>query len=272
MGSNMNQNVMNKKHRGSGLSKLLVLFYGVVSYFIFLGTFLYAIGFVGNLLVPKTIDSGFQGGTSNAWIVNILLLSLFAVQHSVMARQGFKKWVTRIIPKSIERSTFVLVSSLVLILLYYFWRPMPEIIWSVENTLLFYLLTAFFFTGWFIVLLGTFLINHFNLFGLQQVYLNLKNSEPKPHQFVKPLFYRVVRHPLMLGFIIAFWAAPQMTLGHLLFAFATTGYILVAIQLEERDMVRFHGEDYKRYQQEVSQIIPLPPKRQVEVLQKNYSE
>ena len=255
---------------GSGLSKFLALFYGVVSYFIFLGTFLYAIGFVGNLLVPKSIDSGIHGGTDNAWLVNILLLSLFAVQHSVMARPGFKKWWTKIVPKSIERSTFVLFSSLVLILLFYYWRPMQGVVWSVDNTLLASLLSTLFFIGWFIVLLGTFLINHFNLFGLQQVYLNMKNSEPNPPQFVRPLFYKVVRHPLMLGFIIAFWATPHMTIGHLLFAFATTGYILVAIQLEERDMVRVHGEEYKRYQQEVSQIIPLLPKKQAGVVEKNY--
>jgi protein-S-isoprenylcysteine O-methyltransferase Ste14 len=254
----------------SGLSKFLALFYGVVSYFIFLGTFLYAIGFVGNLLVPKTIDHGIQGGTDNAWLINILLLSLFAVQHSVMARPGFKKWWVKIVPKSIERSTFVLFSSLVLILLFYYWRPMQGVVWSVDNTLLASLMNTLFFIGWFIVLLGTFLINHFNLFGLQQVYLNMKNSEPKPPQFVRPLFYKVVRHPLMLGFIIAFWATPHMTIGHLLFAFATTGYILIAIQLEERDMVRVHGEDYKRYQQEVSQIIPLLPKKQAGVVEKNY--
>jgi len=260
-----------QNQNGSGLSKFLALFYGVASYFIFLGTFLYAIGFVGNFLIPKSIDSGIQGGTGNAWLINILLLSLFAVQHSVMARQGFKKWWTKIVPRSIERSTFVLISSLVLILLFYYWRPMPGVVWSVENTLLAALLTTLFFIGWFIVLLGTFLINHFNLFGLQQVYLNMKNSEPNPPQFVRPLFYKVVRHPLMLGFIIAFWATPHMTVGHLLFAFATTGYILVAIQLEERDMVRFHGEEYKKYQQEVSQIIPLPPKKQVGVVEKNYS-
>ena len=259
-----------QNQNSSGLSKFLALLYGVVSYFIFLGTFLYAIGFVGNYLVPKSIDSGIQGGTSNALLVNILLLSLFAVQHSVMARQGFKKWWTKIIPKSIERSTFVLISSLVLILLFYYWRPVEGVVWNVENTLLASLLSTLFFIGWFIVLLGTFLINHFNLFGLQQVYLNMKNSEPKPPQFVKPLFYKVVRHPLMLGFIIAFWATPHLTVGHLLFALATTGYILVAIQLEERDMVRFHGEEYKRYQQEVSQIVPLPPKKQVGVMEKNY--
>jgi methanethiol S-methyltransferase len=262
-------NVSNKQQ--GFLSRFLVLLYGVVSYFIFLGTFLYAIGFVGNFIVPKSIDYGFQGGTDNAWLVNILLLSLFAVQHSVMARQGFKKWWTKIIPKSIERSTFVLISSLVLILLFYYWRPLPEVIWNLKGTLAGILLAVLSLTGWLIVLVGTFLINHFNLFGLHQVYLNMKNSEPKPPQFVKPLFYKVVRHPLMLGFIIAFWATPFMTVGHLLFAFATTGYILVAIRIEERDMVRFHGKDYIRYQQEVSQIIPMPPKKQVAAIEKEYS-
>lgn len=265
----MNNNSKTQQN-SSGMGRLLALLYGTISYVIFLGTFLYAMGFVGNLLVPKSIDQGIQGGTDNAWLINILLLSLFAVQHSVMARQGFKRWWTKIIPKSIERSTFVLLSSLVLILLFYYWRPIPEVVWSVENTALAFLLTALYFAGWFIVLLGTFLINHFNLFGLQQVYLNMKNREPEPPRFVKPLFYKVVRHPLMLGFIIAFWATPHMTIGHLLFAFATTGYILVAIQLEERDMIKFHGEDYRRYQQEVSQIIPLPPKKQVGVMEKNY--
>jgi protein-S-isoprenylcysteine O-methyltransferase Ste14 len=252
------------------MKKFLFFLYGVISYLIFFVTFLYAIGFVGNIIVPKSIDFGYQGGTDNGWLINILFLSLFAIQHSVMARQGFKKWWTKIIPKPIERSTFVLFSSLVLILLFYYWRPMPEVVWNVQDTLLGIILTALYFTGWFIVLFGTFLINHFNLFGLQQVYLNLRNSELENPKFVKPLFYKVVRHPLMIGFIIAFWSAPQMTLGHLLFAFATTGYILVAIQLEERDMVRVHGDEYRKYKQEVSQIIPLPPKKQVEVLQKNF--
>ncbi|RPI75636.1 MAG: isoprenylcysteine carboxylmethyltransferase family protein [Ignavibacteriales bacterium] len=258
-----------QKQNGNGLSKFLILLYGVISYFIFLGTFLYAIGFVGNFLVPKSIDYGFQGGTGNAWLINILLLSLFAVQHSVMARRGFKKWWTKIVPRPIERSTFVLFSSLVLILLFIFWRPITDAVWNVQG-LPGILLTALSFIGWFIVLLGTFLINHFNLFGLQQVYLNFKNREEAFPKFVKPLFYKVVRHPLMLGFIIAFWATPQMTLGHLLFAVATTGYILLAIQLEERDMVKMHGNNYVKYQQEVSQIIPLPPKKEVEVLQKNF--
>lgn len=243
------------------MKRLLFFLYGLICYAVFFVTFLYAIGFVGNMVVSKTIDSGFQGGTTSAWLVNILLLSLFAVQHSVMARQGFKKWWTKIVPKPIERSTYVLFSSVVLILIFMYWRPITDGVWNVQGGLLSALLTIMFFAGWFIVLFGTFLINHFNLFGLHQVYLNLKNLEqPKP-KFRKPLFYKVVRHPLMLGFIIAFWATPHMTVGHLLFAFATTGYILVAIQIEERDLVRFHGEEYRRYQQEVSQIIPLPPKK-----------
>jgi protein-S-isoprenylcysteine O-methyltransferase Ste14 len=224
-------------------------------------TFLYAIGFVGNYVVPKTIDSGYQGGTGAVLIVNLLLLSLFAVQHSVMARQGFKKWWTKIVPRSIERSTYVLFSSIALIVLFYFWRPMTDVIWNVQNTFLAPLLTVIFFAGWLMVLSGTFLINHFNLFGLQQVYMNLKNHQLPHPKFVTPFYYKFVRHPLMLGFIIAFWATPVMTVGHLLFAFATTSYILVAVQLEEKDLVTFHGEEYKRYQREVSQIIPMPPKK-----------
>jgi len=243
------------------MKRLLFFLYGILCYSVFFVTFLYAIGFVGNLVVPKTIDTGMQGSSEGAWLVDILLLSLFAVQHSVMARQGFKKWWTKFVPKPIERSTYVLFSSLVLILIFAYWRPITVDIWNIQGTIIGSFLVALFFTGWFIVLFGTFLINHFNLFGLQQVYLNLKNQEmPKPH-FVRPFFYKVVRHPLMLGFIIAFWAAPHMTVGHLLFAFATTGYILVAIQLEERDLVKFHGDEYRKYQQEVSQIVPMPPRR-----------
>ncbi len=247
------------------MKRALFFLYGIICYSIFFVTFLYAIGFVGNLFVPKTIDTGMQGGSGAAWLVNILLLSLFAVQHSVMARQGFKKWWTKFVPKPIERSTYVLFSSVVLILIFAYWRPITTDIWNIQGGIIGSFIMALFFAGWFIVLFGTFLINHFNLFGLQQVYLNLKNQDqPKPH-FTRPLFYKVVRHPLMLGFIIAFWATPHMTVGHLLFAFATTGYILVAIQLEERDLVRFHGDEYRRYQQEVSQIVPMPPRRAAEM-------
>lgn len=243
------------------MKRVALFMFGIISYLIFFATFLYAVGFVQNLVVPKSIDSGFQGGTGSAWLINILLLSLFAVQHSVMARQGFKRNWTKIIPKPIERSMYVLLSSIALILLYSYWRPITITVWNVQNSFLYSSITVVYFLGWFILLFGTFLINHFNLFGLQQVYLNLKKKELEPPKFVKPLFYKVVRHPLMLGFIIAFWATPKMTLGHLLFSFATTGYILIAIQFEEHDLVKFHGDDYKQYQQEVSMIIPLPPKQ-----------
>ncbi len=243
------------------MKRIVFFVYGVICYLVFFVTFLYAVGFVGNIVVPKSIDNGYQGGTSAVLIVNLLLLSLFAVQHSVMARQGFKRWWTKIVPKPIERSTYVLFSSIALIVLFYFWRPMPDVIWNTGSTLLTPILTALYFFGWFVVLTGTYLINHFSLFGLQQVYLNLKNQKLQNPKFVTPFYYKFVRHPLMLGFIIAFWAAPVMTVGHLLFAIATTGYILVAIQLEEKDLVSFHGEEYKRYQREVSQIIPMPPKK-----------
>lgn len=243
------------------MKRILFFLYGVISYLLFLVAFLYAVGFVGNFILPKTIDSGSQGGTGAVLIVNLLLLSLFAIQHSVMARRGFKKWWTKFVPQPIERSTYVLFTSLILLMLFYFWRPMPDEVWNTQNTALGLILTILYFLGWFVVLTGTYLINHFSLFGLQQVYLNLKKREQQYPKFVTPFYYKFVRHPLMLGFIIAFWAAPVMTIGHLLFAVATTGYILIAIQLEERDLVYYHGEDYKRYQREVSQIIPMPPKK-----------
>jgi len=243
------------------LKKLVFFLYGIVCYAIFFVTFLYAIGFVANLYVPKSIDKGYQGGTTYAWLVDVLLLSLFALQHSIMARPEFKKWWTRIVPWSIERSTYVLFASASLILLFLFWRPLTDVVWDVQIIFLPALLTALYFFGWFIVLSGTFLINHFNLFGLQQVYNNLNNRESRTLSFVTPLFYKFVRHPIMLGFIIAFWSAPHMTTGHILFSIATTAYILIAIQLEERDMVGTYGAEYKRYQREVSQIIPMPPKK-----------
>lgn len=250
---------MQKKE--AALKKTIFFLYGIVCYAIFFVTFIYAIGFVNNLYVPKSIDKGYQGGTSNAWLADILLLSLFALQHSIMARQGFKKWWTKIIPASIERSTYVLFASGSLILLFAFWRPLQGVIWDVQNPFLSGLMTGLYFFGWFIVLFGTFLINHFNLFGLQQVYNNLNGREPETLRFVTPMLYKFVRHPIMLGFIIAFWSAVQMTTGHLLFSVATTAYILVAIQLEERDMVGMYGADYKRYQQEVSQIVPIPRRK-----------
>lgn len=241
--------------------RVLALVYGVVSYVVFFVTFLYAIAFVGNLFVPKSIDIGQAAGTlTRALIANIILLSIFAIQHSVMARPAFKKIWTKIVPTAIERSTYVLLSSLALILLFWQWRTIPDVIWDVQNQIGAYILLALFFLGWGIVLLSTTLINHFDLFGLRQVYLYSKGMEYTNLGFKEVFLYKIVRHPIMLGFIIAFWATPRMTYGHLLFAAVTTVYILVAIQLEERDSSSFHGEDYEDYRKRVSMIVPIPKK------------
>jgi methanethiol S-methyltransferase len=245
------------------MNRTLALAYGVASYFVFLVSFLYAIGFVGNQWVPKSIDSRQDGPLSVALPVDIALLSLFAVQHSVMARSSFKRWWTGIIPPPLERSTYVLVSSLLLALLFWQWRPIPGNLWQITNPLGRQLVLAVFWAGWALVLLSTFQISHFDLFGLRQVYLYFSEQEYTSIPFETHGFYGRVRHPIMLGFLIAFWAAPTMTIGHLLFAAATTIYILVAVQFEERDLVRFHGEQYRAYRNQVRMFLPFPknPKR-----------
>ena len=238
------------------MQRNLVLLYGVLVYVLFLGVFLYALGFVVGLVVPKGIDDGAAGPAGLAILVNAGLLGIFAVQHTIMARPGFKRWWTRLIPPSIERSTFVLVTSVIFILTFWLWRPLPEVLWHVEHPMLRGVLYGISFLGFGIVLYSSFLIDHFDLFGLRQVILYARGTPYTPPRFVERSLYRLVRHPLMVGFLICFWSAPTMTQGHLLFALLTTGYILVGTHIEERDLVAAHPEAYAAYRRRAAMFVP----------------
>lgn len=241
--------------------KVLAFLYGVLAYALFLGVFLYAVAFVGGVWVPITVDTPSSLNTWAAVIVDLALLGLFGIQHSGMARRGFKRAWTRIVPDPLERSTYVIFSSLVLALLFWQWQGLPQVVWNVRQPAARDFLWALFGLGWLVVLTSTFMISHADLFGLRQVWEFLKGRLPAPLAFQTRFLYRVVRHPIMAGFVIAFWATPRMTLGHLLFAAVSTGYILAALQLEERDLVRIFGERYTEYRRRVPMLVPLPFRR-----------
>jgi protein-S-isoprenylcysteine O-methyltransferase Ste14 len=243
------------------LKRILFFAYGILSYLIFLGTFLYAVCFIGNFGVPGTLDGVASGPLWVSFAIDAGLLTVFAVQHSIMARKWFKDWWTRIVPRAVERSTYVLFSSLALILLFAQWRPLGGVIWSVENPYGVVVLRGLFAFGWGLVLISTFLINHFDLFGLRQVWQYLLGRPDQALRFATPGPYRMVRHPLYVGWLFAFWMTPVMTLAHLLFSVATTAYILLAIQFEERDLVREHGQAYEEYRRSVPMLVPFLGKR-----------
>lgn len=243
------------------MKKTIFLIYGIIAYLIFFGTFLLAFGFVGNILVPRSIDGPVQVPFLTALLTNSGLLLLFALQHSIMARPGFKNWWTKFIPEPIERSTYVLLSSLCLILLVWQWQPMGGLIWSVGSGAGKAFMTGLFVSGWLIVFLSTLMINHFDLFGLRQVWLHFQGKKYVPLYFRIPFFYKYVRHPLYFGWLIAFWATPVMTATHLLFALLTTGYIFTAIRFEERDLIRTFGNRYLDYRNRIPMIIPIGKKR-----------
>jgi len=247
---------------GETMMKRIAFFvYGCICYLIFFGTFLYAMGFIGNFAVPRTLDGVPVVPVGQAVVIDAALLALFAFQHSIMARRWFKEWWTRIVPQPLERSTYVLFSSLALILLFLEWQPIGGIVWSVEDPIGRLILRSLFAFGWALVLVSTFLINHFDLFGLRQVWLYLLGRPYSALPFGTPGPYRVVRHPLYVGWLFAFWMTPTMTLAHLLFSLATSAYILLPIQFEERDLIHFHGTAYQEYRQQVPMLLPFLRRR-----------
>jgi methanethiol S-methyltransferase len=243
------------------MAGLVAVLYGIAAYGVTLVALLYLIGFTGNLVVPKSIDSGVPGPLLPSVVVDVLLIGLFAVQHSVMARQGFKRWWTRIVPASVERSTYVLFASLALLLLYWQWQPIPERVWTVHDTVAAAVLDGIFWLGWVVLVASTFLLNHFELFGLSQVFMRLFGKQPAEAKFRAPLLYRRVRHPIYLGILLAVWATPVMTIGHLLFALVITAYILIGIQLEENDLIQQFGDQYRRYRRHAAMLVPLPGRK-----------
>ena len=250
------------------IKRILFFLYGSLSYVLFLGTFLYAIGFIGNFGVPRTLDGADSAPLGISLAIDVLLLTVFAVQHSVMARKWFKEWWTRIVPKPLERSTYVLFSSVALIAMFALWQPLGGVVWSIEDPTARLVLRGLFAFGWALVLVSTFLINHFDLFGMRQVWLYLIGRPYTTLKFGTPGPYRLVRHPLYVGWLFAFWMTPVMTFAHLLFSVATTAYILLAIQLEERDLVREHGESYEEYRRSVPMLIPAVRKTQPQIKRK----
>ena len=241
------------------IGRVAAVIYGIASYLVFFCSCLYAAAFIGNYLVPKSIDVGPEGGLAHSILTDGMLLGVFAVQHSVMARPAFKRWWTTIVPASCERSTYVLISSLLLILIFWQWRPIVKTIWQVEGWQA-AVLTVIYWIGWITILASSYMIDHFELFGLRQVIAALCGAVARAHLFKTPLLYRVVRHPIMLGFLVVFWAAPHMTAGHLLFAVMTTGYILVGVRLEERDLVAQFGARYEQYRRRVPMLMPRCPR------------
>lgn len=243
------------------MGKIISIIYGVLSYLVFLVAILYAIGFVGNIIVPNSIDSATETTLLPSLLIDILLLSIFAIQHSLMARPSFKKWIAAYISPVIERSTYVLLASLALLLMYCKWQPITTIVWKIDNEIIAMILTGVFYFGWLVVILSTFTINHFELFGLKQIFDNLKNKIATSPKFQTNYLYKIVRHPIMLGYIIAFWATPIMTVGHLLFSVTTTLYIMVAVKyLEEKDLRKSIGKEYADYQNQVPMLIPFTKK------------